>query len=496
MKLKLVAAAVLSATMLTGCLDSSSDKDSPISAEQKLEKAKSVIKTNADIAYAAYSDSVDTAEDLLDAIQTFKADPTQANLDAAKLAWLKAREPYGQTEVYRFRMSPIDSTDGVAEDGPEGDINAWPLGEALIDKVLVNISTDDDFGTDEIGVTDNDVGSPVPAVIDENYASANNTVNIIGSTSITIDETLISKTATADDEHDVIAGYHAIEFLLWGQDLNDSAGLTDGTDRNQAVKAYGASNIANGGQRPLSDFTEATLGDRRLTYLEVAAQKLVNDLTQVRDAWKPNTSGNYYDKFVNVTTQAEADAHILEILVGMGTLSEGELAGERMQIALVNNSQEDEHSCFSDNTHRDIWLNAEGVSNAYFGKYDGYDANLDGTSAGDNTNKAVDGYGIYDYLKAVGEEDLAEAVKTKLATTETHYKSIDTQARAGNPFDVLIQDLNADAADPVKDTILALNAQASSIADIAIDLGLADSADDVVDPDASACNTSDPDAEC
>ncbi|MBV1872683.1 MAG: peptidase, imelysin family protein, partial [Gammaproteobacteria bacterium] len=83
-----------------------------------LQNAQKLLKTNADIAYAAYSDSVDTAVDLKNAITAFEGDRSQDNLDAAKRAWLVAREPYGQTEVYRFRLSPIDSTDYQSEDGP------------------------------------------------------------------------------------------------------------------------------------------------------------------------------------------------------------------------------------------------------------------------------------------------------------------------------------------------------------------------------------------
>lgn len=153
---------------------SSSSSSGGASASFSLENARKVLNTNADIAFAAYSDSVDTAIALQTAIATFKADPTQANLDAAKIAWLVAREPYGQTEVYRFRLSPIDSTDYVSEDGPEGDINAWPLGEALIDYVV----SGSDFGADQTGVTAHGTGVNYP------------TENIINS-SVTIDLSLI-----------------------------------------------------------------------------------------------------------------------------------------------------------------------------------------------------------------------------------------------------------------------------------------------------------------
>ncbi len=453
--------------------------------EHDLDKLRMVLETNADIAYAAYSDSVATAQQLAAAIDTLVADPTEANLTAAKQAWLVAREPYGQTEVFRFRASPIDDTNYDAsdgEDGPEGDINAWPLGEALIDYVVEGT----DFGADQIAVTGHQTGVPDP--IPPN--------NIIVATDIAIDAALLANTATAEDEHDVIAGYHAIEFLLWGQDLN-----ADGSADTESSRETGAD---TGGHRPVTDFAlddTCTSGDtvngspehcqRRGAYLKVAVAKLIDDLTVVRDGWA--AGADYRAAFTTVDDVDAAKGKLLEILVGMGTLSEGELGGERMQIALSANSQEDEHSCFSDNTHRDIWLNAEGVSNAYRGQYAGYDSTLDGSD--DQTGNAVDGYGIDDYLSDLGMTELEGNVAAALAATEASYLAIDSNARGGTPFDVMIMDAGGDAAAAARDTIVNLNAQSAQIANIAVDLGVG-SPDDVVDPEASACNTKDPTSEC
>jgi putative iron-regulated protein len=490
MKLTRLALTVATASLITACGGGSSSSGSDIS----IDNVAKVLNTNAEIAYAAYSDSVTTAIALKAAIDALANDPTDANLQAAKTAWLVAREPYGQTEVYRFRLSPIDSTDYDQEDGPEGDINAWPLGEALIDYVETNTT---DFGTDQIGVTDNSVevgevtAAGAYAITAANHSFAE---TIIGRTDITIDADLLANTATADDEHDVISGYHAIEFLLWGQDLNNNGDTTDGTDRDDAVKANGASNIATGGQRPLSDFTAATYGERRLTYLQVAAQKLIDDLTAVRDGWAPGVSDNYRAQFTAVSSEAEAKQKMAEILTGMGTLSEGELAGERMQIAFASNSQEDEHSCFSDNTHRDIAMDALGVANSYYGEYKGYDSDLDGDiDSSDAVANAVSGYGIDNLLADSGLEDIAAELDAAFTLTETNYMAIDAKARAGQPFDVLIMDDNRTATNPVYLTIKSLNAQASVIADLAEELELDV---EVVDPDASECDTSNPAAEC
>ncbi len=446
-----------------------------------------LLETNADIALAAYSDSVDTAVALQSAIEAFVADPTQAKLDAAKLAWLVSREPYGQTEVYRFRLSPIDSSNYGDEDGLEGDINAWPLGEALIDYV---INADPDFGNDQVGVTENGVGLNGGGEVD----GTDTVLNIIADTSITIDNALISNTATAGDEHDVIAGYHAIEFMLWGQDLNDNAMVTSGADRNEAVKTNGAGNIAAGGQRPLTDFTSDTLASRRLTFLQVVAVKLIADLEFVRDGWLDGVDGNYRDQFTSYADRDEAIQKLTEILTGMGTLSEGELAGERMQIAYSSNSQEDEHSCFSDNTHRDVVLNSRGVWNSFYGRYAGYDSDLDGID--DEASRAVDGFGFDDYADELGIESLSaitDNLASRLGETQTNAREVDQSARDGMPFDVLIMDANRNSDNPVYKTIVSLNVQSSSIADLAEKLAIEVQ---VVGDDASECDTSDPDSTC
>ncbi|PIE41676.1 MAG: peptidase, imelysin family protein, partial [Gammaproteobacteria bacterium] len=219
-KLAGLSAGILAASLLGACGGSKSGVNTI-----DVDDVVRVLENNADIAYAAYSDSVTTAIALEAALKTFRENPTQANFDAAKIAWLVAREPYGQTEVYRFRNSPIDSTDYATENGPEGDINAWPLGEALIDAVV----TGGDFGTDQIGVTEHSVaGIAVDEITVENHT--NN--NIIAQTDIEITSELLSNTATAEDERDVISGYHAIEFLLWGQDLKTADDtVTNGDDR-------------------------------------------------------------------------------------------------------------------------------------------------------------------------------------------------------------------------------------------------------------------------
>lgn len=468
MKIRVLASFVTICT-LSACGGSDSNNDTETPEVINVENVQQLLETNAEIAFAAYSDAVDTAIDLQTAIAAFEANPTEQTFLNAKTAWLVAREPYGQTEVYRFRLSPIDSINYEDENGPEGDINAWPLGEALIDYTVAG----NDFGDDQTGVSE--------FSIDVDYPNE----NIINS-DVEINEALISNTATAEDEHDVISGYHAIEFMLWGQDLNTDNSADTLEARDQLVPP------ASGGQRPLTDFTSDQYAARRFQFLEVVAAKLVSDLEDVRDGWAQGAS--YRTAFTSITTENQAKQKLSEILTGMGTLSEGELAGERMQIAFSSGSQEDEHSCFSDNTHRDIWLNAEGVSNSYYGVYAGYDSDLDGVD--DETTRAVDGYGFDDYIEDLGIASLntlASNLETALTQTEDNYQRIDSDARAGMPVDVQIETAQRSSGTPMYDTIISLNAQSSIIAQLATALEISDQ---VVDDEASGCDTTQPDNEC
>jgi putative iron-regulated protein len=367
-----------------------------------------VIKSNANIAYASYSDSLISAIALKNSIDALVAAPTVQNFTDAKQAWLDAREPYGQTEVYRFRNGPIDFVDeDKGTEGPEGAINAWPLGEALIDYIstspAVNGNAFQEDGTSK-ALSSNIIADTVT------YATINKA-------------TVQGLTNKNEDERNVTTGYHAIEFLLWGQDLNLDLGSSQAT------------RDATAGQRPVTDFNVSggcTSGvanaqadeicTRRGQYLQVAADILIDDLTPVVNAWEPNV-GAHYKKFVE-----GGDTSLAIILEGMGRLSYGELAGERINVALTTDSQEDEHSCFSDNTHRDIYLNAKGVQNSFNASY----TRIDG--------EVIKGASIYDLLLTEGFPELANKLRGSLEATMSAAAVIDTKAKSGTPFDVLIQE--------------------------------------------------------
>ena len=443
-----ISAALIVALSLTACVEDGDDGISGVvgvdgaagkSGVSTFVTRDDVIKTNANIAYAAYSDALISATELKVVLESFVAAPTTANFALAKQAWLDSREPYGQTEVYRFRQGPIDElkADGTlgkddAGEGPEGLINAWPLGEAIIDYV----EPVDGLSGPE---------SPANAITD----------NIIANTTdyATIDAaTLEGLFEHGEDGRNVTTGYHAIEFLLWGQDLNkDLSGA--GTRDNSA------------GQRPVTDYsntvnactsgTVATTDNicvRRGQYLVTTAELLIKELKAVTEQWEP-VSGAHYQNFV-----AGGDVSLAKILEGMGRLSFGELAGERINIALIENSQEDEHSCFSDNTHRDIFLNAKGVQNSFNAKY----VRIDG--------EVIEGASIYDLLVVEEQHELANKLRGALEATMAAAAVIDTKAKTGMPFDILIQE--GISQPNIKAVIDALVAQTDDIEAVIVALGV------------------------
>ncbi|MCB9007961.1 MAG: iron-regulated protein [Ardenticatenaceae bacterium] len=357
--------------------------------ESEIESLKvEVVGTYADIVYANYVDAYDTAVILQTALQEFVASPSDATHQAAKEAWLAAREPYGQTEVYRFYGGPIDD-----ENGPEGLINAWPLDESYVDYVE---------GAPEAGIINNQADYPA------------------------IDADLLESLNEAGAEENISTGYHAIEFLLWGQDMN-----ADGS-----------------GDRSYTDYTEALNADRRGQYLLTAADLLVGHLADLVAAWEPNAADNYRAAFL----AQPADDAIQKMLTGMGVLSKSELAGERIFVAYDNQDQEDEHSCFSDNTHRDIINNAQGIVNVYTGSY----TRVDGTT--------VSGASLADLVAALDTAvatDMDALVEAALASTQSIYV----------PFDQAI--VLAEHRPTVLESVNALQDQGDKVAEVASLLGLA-----------------------
>ncbi len=412
-----------------------------------LVTSNDVVVTNSQHAYAVYADSLLAAKALKEQLAIFVAAPSEENFTKAKEAWLDSRESYGQSEVFRFREGPIDNLtqDGNGnwvlepEAGPEGAINAWPLAEAFIDYTI-----------DMAGLQNPENVSSLPTggniIADrETYPTINKTVLKMAFGGVN----------DAQDEANVTSGYHAIEFLLWGQDLNEDGTYTEARDYSAGYrKASDYYTVANDFEGKVGQCTSGEAGAddldcvRRGQFLLAAADLLIDDLQGVVNAWAPG-SGFHYNEFTKAENVKQSLAKILE---GMGRLSYGELAGERMSIALRTDSQEDEHSCFSDNTHRDIYLNAKGIQNAFTGSYTR------------DTGEVLEGASIYDLLVVEGHAELANKMRAALELTMAKASVIDTNAKMGTSFDKQIQ---LSAFKPaIDETIAALKSQTDVIKEV------------------------------
>ncbi len=284
-------------------------------AVNPLSDANAFITNYANMAFANYSDALNDATALNTAIDAFVANPNATTHQAAKDAWLTARESYGTTEAFRFAGGPIDEYG----EAPEGALNAWPLDEAYVDYIDNNGTITSD-GIINDGVT-------------------------------TIDKATLEGLNEQGGEANISIGFHAIEFLLWGQDNT-------------------APSMEIAGQRSYTDFTSTpgagiSNGDRRADYLVAVSELLVEHLEYVVDEWDASISGNFRAGFL----ASDASEQVKTIIQSLAIFSKGELSGERMIVAYTNLDQEDEHSCFSDNTHRDIILNQKGIGNIYKGSY-------------------------------------------------------------------------------------------------------------------------------
>lgn len=375
-----------------------------------------VISNYADIAQAKYEDSLALAQELNSTINAFLLQPTEKNLAKTKAAWIEARIPYQQSEVYRFGNALVDDW--------EGKVNAWPLDEGLIDYVDASYGSDSD---ENPLYTANIIANPGISVGGEAIDASNITPAFLAETLHEVDAV----------ESNVATGYHAIEFLLWGQDLN-------GTE-------------PGAGARPASDYSisNCTNGhcDRRRQYLAAASQLLVADLQEMAAAWaeKGEARADLFNK--------DEKSGLATILTGMGSLAYGELAGERIKLGLMLHDPEEEHDCFSDNTHWSHYYDAKGMKNVYYGTY----TRVDGSK--------VNGASLSEIVHQANPALDAE-MKAKLAATEKAMQAMVDQAKAGNTVDVLIGEGNEAGNQVIQNVVDALVAQAKTTEQIIVELGL------------------------
>lgn len=378
---------------------------------------QSVVAHYADLAYVMYGDALSTAQTLQKAVNTLIKEPTEVNLQGAKDAWIAARHPYQQTEAYRFGNAIVDEW--------EGKVNAWPLDEGLIDYVAASYGAESD---ENPYYTANVIASPTLVLSGKKIDATHITKQLLSDTLHEI----------GDVESNVATGYHAIEFLLWGQDLNG--------------------NNPGAGARPASDYDTKNCSrgncDRRAAYLKAATDLLVDDLQWMVNQWSTNGEAR------NAVIHGDLKKNLATIFTGMGSLSYGELAGERMKLGLMLHDPEEEHDCFSDNTHWSHYNDALGIKNVYTGTYTRVDGSL------------IKGPSLAD-LVAAKDAAVDKNLRDHLDATLARMQVLVDSSKKGEAYDQLIAENNATGNAKIKAAVDALVAQTRVIekAVLVLDLG-------------------------
>jgi putative iron-regulated protein len=367
--------------------------------------ARAVVTNYANIAEAAYGDSLTAAKTLQTAVKAFIAKPGPETLAAAKAAWIAANVPYKQTEAFRFGNAIVDEW--------EGQVNAWPLDEGLIDYV----------DSSYMGAEGN-AAAALNVIANKSFTLSGKTVD---ASKITPD--LLRALHEAEgEEANVATGYHAIEFLLWGQDLNGTG--------------------PGAGNRPWTDYDTANCTggncDRRAAYLQAATDLLVEDLSWMAAQWGKDGEAR------KALADVSPEAGLSTMFTGLGSLSYGELAGERMKLGLLLNDPEEEHDCFSDNTHNSHYYDAVGMWNVYTGHY----VRIDGS--------VVEGPSLSS-LVAAADQKVDADIRTHMATTLAALGSVKATAEAGTHYDQLLAPGNDAGAALLNTAIDALVQQTRSI---------------------------------
>jgi len=265
----------------------------PLAAQEPVaDPFQVVVARHARYCHEIYAECAARAVALQHAVTALLDSPTDATMRAARDAWRHARAVYCETEVLRFRGGPIEAIEPL--------LNAWPVDEAYIDRVVGRPAAGIVFDTKHFPI----LSSQLLVVANERGGETN-----------------------------VAVGWHAIEFLLWGQDVDPNGP----------------------GQRPATDFVIGHAGaERRRAYLTIVVDLLVGHLTSLRDAWAPGAPHR---------RQFEADPRsaVRAMLTGAAVLTAFELCGERLAVAYETRDQEQEHSCFSDTTGDDLVANQRGI---------------------------------------------------------------------------------------------------------------------------------------
>jgi putative iron-regulated protein len=376
---------ILFAILTLPCIGAAVDSTAP-------EPGSAVVTHYADLLFAEYQDSLASARQLQTNIEAFLGNPTQETFEATKRSWITCRQPYSQTEIARFYDGPIEAVEGF--------VNAWPIDQNYLDYTS---------------------GAPDSGIIN----------NVAGFPQITRD--IIVGANEREGEKTISTGFHAIEFLLWGQDLYaDSPGKRSHTDYIDAPDGPGRH------------------AARRRQYLRLLAQLLVDDLQVVTIQWSPGQPNSYRARFLAMP----ADAALAKMFAGAGNLSSSELTNERILVPFATRSQENEQCCFSDTTHLDLIRNQMGLRDVFLGRYTRADGSV------------LEGPGLLALLEK-RDAKLAVTLQQQLGAAQSAIQAIQ------QPFDqAILGDDSAPGRVAIKKALDALQAQNASIAKAAAVLGI------------------------
>jgi putative iron-regulated protein len=396
---------------------------SPVPSE---DEKRAILTAYRQQAYAVYDDAYMAAKELYAAASDLQKSPSQTSLDKARQAWRQARVPYSQSEALRFGNWFVDDW--------EKGVNSWPLDEGFIDYVNENYQ----------------------ASASNNWARA----NLMGAQHIIVagrsvplnyivNKQLQMLESASGIESNIATGYHALEFMLWGQDKHGYA--------------------SGAGERPWTDFSQdpslCSNGEHLATtiapcrkrgeFLQAQSMHVLSQLRDMRGYWAPG-NGNAGARL----QQADVNEGLSRILFGLLAMSAEELAGERMQVALMSNSPEEEQDCFSDDTHHSLWYNALGIENFYYGRYDGRNSiQLQSTSLAALASKYY--------------PELARDIDAGFSETKAAMRAILDAGNSGEQYiDQLIAPGNDAGHQLLTRAIMALQAQAGLLKKLGNELGL------------------------
>lgn len=372
------------------------------------------------LAHWSYEASYHSAGRLKSRIADLLAVPSEASLLAAREAWRQAHRDYSQTEALRFGNWIVDDWEGA--------VNAWPVDEGLLDYVAADYAA-----------------SPTNPLARHNLvASRPIEVNGIQLDTDRLDWTQLKFIHGGSEvEANVVLGYHAIEFLLWGQDPHR--------------------NTPGAGQRPWTDFVpempSCSSGpqaaavehcQRRRRLLQLMAEHLYSQLGEMTLHWAGNSPTSYGLHIAS----GDVDEGLRRMLFGLIRLAGDEMAGERLQVALLTHAPEEEQDCFSDDTHQSAYHNALGLQNLYYGRYQ---------NAGYKNGEA---YAAPLSLAALAhrvDAALAERIDLAFAETERALSRIRQLGEDGQTVDLLIQPGNAEGAALLNAAMQALQRQSQQL---------------------------------